>query len=96
MRKVSTRDIYEAAYLLLSGAELTEIEGTTVNGKIICNLIFTGEDIASLQLTYLNGEAEANILNLRRMVGQVNAWIHSSKRKFKNQLENNLSQGGEL
>ena len=89
MKTISTRDSYEAAYYLLNKCELIEIEGTRMNGKIICNLIFSGNNIASLQLTYLNGEAEANILNLRRMVGMVTSWINTSRKKFKNQLENN-------
>ena len=65
---------------------MQEIEGTRVNGKIICNLILTGENINKLQLDYLNGKATANILDLRRMVGQIHAWLSSAKKKIKNQL----------
>jgi hypothetical protein len=93
---VSTSDLYEGAYYLLHGCELAEIEGAMVNGKIICTLTFAGENITRRQLTYLNGDASANILDLRRTVGQVSAWVHNAKRSFKNQLANNTpaSQGG--
>ena len=84
--KVSTNDIYESAFLLLKSCELQEIEGTRVNGKIVCNLILTGENINKLQLDYLNGKATANILDLRRMLGQVHSWVNSARKKIKNQL----------
>jgi len=91
--QVSTNDFYETAYYLLNGCELVDIEGKKVNGKIICSCILTGESISELQLSYLNGKAEANILNLRRMVGQVSAWVHAAKKKIKTQL---LQQEGGL
>ena len=95
--EVSTNDFYAAAYYLLNGCELVEIEGNKVNGKIICSCILTGDKITELQLSYLNGKAEANILNLRRMVGQVSAWVHNAKKKFKNQLQQQTtSQGGDV
>jgi len=84
--KVSTNDFYETAYYLLNGCEVVDIAGVKVNGKIICNCIITGDNISELQLAYLNGKAEANILSLRRMVGQVSAWVHTAKKKIKNQL----------
>lgn len=94
MKTVTTSDLYETAYYLLNGCELVEIEGNRVNGRIVCSLILSGELIAGLQLTYLNGEAEANILSLRRMVGQVSAWVHTAKRKFKNSSEGGPSAEG--
>ena len=85
--QVTTNDLYESAYYLLHNCELVEIEGNKVNGKILCNLILTGTDITKLQLDYLNGKASANILDLRRMVGQVHAWVSTAKKKFKRQLQ---------
>jgi len=85
--QVTTNDLYESAYYLLHNCELVEIEGTKMGGKILCNLILTGTDITKLQLDYLNGKASANILDLRRMVGQVHAWVSTAKKKFKRQLQ---------
>jgi len=83
--KISTSDAWEASYVLLSGAHLDEIEVMQANGRIICRMILSGENISKLQLTYLNGEAYASILELRSMLGQVNAWMYAAKKKFKQQ-----------
>ena len=92
--KVSTNDFYEAAYYLLNGCEVVDIEGVKVGSRIMCRCILTGEAISELQLAYLNGKAEANILSLRRMVGQVSAWVNTAKKKYKNQLNQQLSETG--
>ena len=99
--KISTSDAWEAAYMLLEGANLDEIEGMQTNGRIICRMILSGENITKLQLTYLNGEAKAGILELRSMLGQVNAWLYAAKKKFKSQQQpagpgGNTSEGGGL
>ena len=93
-RQVSTSDFHEAAYYILNGCELTDVSGRRVNGKIICDLTLKGDEISRLRLTYLNGEAEANILNLRRMVGQVQAWANSSRKKFKHLLSDEAVKTG--
>ena len=94
--QITTSDAWEAAYMILHGANLDEIEGMQTNNRIICRMILSGKDITKLQLTYLNGEAEANVLKMRSMVGQVNAWMYAAKKKFKNQLqEQTAARGGE-
>ena len=94
--KISTSDAWEAAYMLLEGANLDEIEGMQTNGRIICRMILSGENITKLQLTYLNGEAEANVLKMRSMVGQIRTWMYAAKKEFKSQLqEQPATQGGE-
>lgn len=94
--KISTSDAWEASYMLLEGANLDEIEGMQTNGRIICRMILSGENITKLQLTYLNGEAKAGVLELRSMLGQVNAWLYAAKKKFKNQIQQQATtQGGE-
>ena len=94
--QVSTSDSWEAAYMLLKGANLDEIEGMQTSGRIICRMILSGDNITKLQLSYLNGEAEANVLKLRSMVGQVSGWVYAAKKKFKSQFKQEASlQGGE-
>ena len=95
--QITTSDAWEAAYMILHGANLDEIEGMQTNNRFICRMILSGKNIAKLQLTYLNGEAEANVLKMRSMVGQVNAWMYAAKKKFKSQLqEQTAAQGGEV
>jgi hypothetical protein len=81
--------------MLLQGANLDEIEGMQTKGRIICRMILSGKNITRLQLTYLNGDAKAGVLELRSMLGQVNAWIYAAKKKFKNQTQQE-DQGGEV
>ena len=95
--QITTSDAWEAAYMILHGATLDEIEGMQTNNRIICRMILSGKNITKLQLTYLNGEAQAGILELRSMLGQVNAWMYAAKKKFKNQLAQETAiQGGEV
>jgi hypothetical protein len=86
MNQVATTDLYEAAYYLLNGCKIEEIVGKEANDRVVCSIILTGDKIVQHQLTYLNGDAEANIISLRRMVGQMTAWVNQSRKKFKNQF----------
>jgi len=92
--QITTSDAWEAAYMILHGANLDEIEGMQTNNRIICRMIISGDNITKLQLTYLNGEAEANVLKMRSMVGQVNAWIYAAKKKIKTQLQQQTAAHG--
>jgi hypothetical protein len=87
---IKTTDLYEAAWHLLNGAELTAIQGIKVNGKVACELTFTHPQITQLQLSYFQSNAEVNLLDFRRAFARVHAWVHSAKKKYKNVLKNNL------
>jgi len=95
--QIATSDAWEAAYMILHGATLDEIEAMQTNNRIICRMILSGKNITKLQLTYLNGEAQAGILELRSMLGQVKTWMYAAKKKFKSQLQEQqaAAQGGE-
>lgn len=97
MQKISTCDLYEATYFVMNGCKIETIEGLQVNGKVACKLTFRGENLPTLQIQYLNGEATVNLLQFRRAYGQLNAWVSTSRRKFKNQLKQlqHQTQGGE-
>jgi hypothetical protein len=84
--KITTSDTWEAAYMLLEGAHLDDIEVIHANSRIICRMILSSDKITRLQLTYLNGDAEANVLKIRSMIGQVNAWMYAAKKKYKSQF----------
>ncbi len=91
-KEVSTSDIQEAAYYILSGNELSSIEAKVVNAKIICSFTLTGENITTHQISYLHGEAVANILAMRRTVNQLQSWSYAAKKKYQNQQA--LTQNG--
>ena len=83
---VTTTDLYESTYYLLTGCELEGIEGMRVNGKITCRLSFRSPKIPQLQMDYFQGGAEVNLLQFRRAYGQINALVRSAKKKAKAQL----------
>jgi len=84
--QISTTDLYEGAYYLLGGCELVAIEGLRVNGSITCRLTFEGEDLSRLQLEYFGGKARVALFDFRRTFGQVNALVHSARKKARNQI----------
>ena len=75
---ISTTDLYEGTYYLLSGCELVAIEALRVNGSITCRLSFDGECLQRLQLEYFNGKAQVALFEFRRAFGQINALVHLS------------------
>ncbi len=90
--EVTTCDLYEGSYYLLNGCELEAIEGLKVNGSVTCRLTLSAVNLNTLQLTYLQGQAEANLFRFRRTYGQLSALVQKAKKKFKNELK---QQGGE-
>jgi hypothetical protein len=97
VQKISTFDLYEATYFTLNGCELETIEGLKANGKVACKLTFRGENLPTLQIQYLNGDAMVNLFQFRRAFGQLNAWVNTTRKKFKNQLKQQkqtATQGG--
>ena len=99
--QISTCDLYEGTYYLLGGSELEAIEGLKVNGSITCRLAFSGDNLNTLQLTCLQGQAQANLFQFRRTYSQLSALVQKAKKKFKNQLKQEAQQsprkeGGEV
>ncbi len=95
--QVSTCDLYEGTYYLLNGCELEAIDGLKVNGNLTCRLTFSGDNLNSLQLAYLQGKAHSNLFQFRRAYGQLNALVLKAKKKFRNQLkQESQKKGGEV
>ena len=92
MNEVSVTDLYEAAYYLSNGCELVEIIKQKLDGKINCQLVFSGPEIIKLQLAFFQGKAVINLFSFRRAFGQVNTLVFEAKKKAKARMDN----GGEL
>jgi len=95
MDTVTTFDLYEGSYYLLGGCELEAIEGLKVNGTLTCRMSFTGEKLVQLQLSYLNGQASANLFEFRRTYSQLSSLVLKAKKKLRNQLKQGIQQGGQ-
>ncbi len=92
--QVSTCDLYEGTYYLLNGCELEAIEGLKVNGAITCRLTFSGDELNRLQLSYLQGQAGANLFEFRRAYSQLSSLVLKAKKKFRNQLKQEVQKKG--
>ena len=85
---VATCDLYEGTYYLLHGCELETIEALKVDGRLLCRMTFSGLELAHLQVTYLQGSAEANLFRFRRAYSQLSSAVLKAKRKAQNRLKN--------
>lgn len=97
--EISTCDLYEGSFYLLGGCELEAIEGFKVDGAITCRLTFSGDNLNTLQITYLQGEAQAKLFEFRRTYSQLSSLVMKAKKKFRNQLKQEApgpqKEGGE-
>lgn len=91
MEEVKTSDMYEAAYYLSKGCEITAIEGRNLNGHLVCDLTFSGRNINRLQAQYFQGEVEVNIFAFRRSYSHLMSYLAQAKKKLKREL----ATGGE-
>jgi hypothetical protein len=95
---IVTADVYESCFYILNGCTLIVVEGIPVNGKINCQLKFTGENILEKQAEYFSGKASVNLFEFRRTYAQVCSWIQQAKKQLKHQLQvtSQETQGGDL
>jgi len=102
MESIGTSDYYEAAWYLLSGCRIRTIVCTEVNGKVMSRFTFTGANLGPLQVAYFQGEARVNLLEFRRVYGQIKTWTHEAKKKYrkeereKEEREKRYEAGGAL
>lgn len=62
--RLLTNDLYEGAWLLSQGMELSDL-WLDRSGKKVVVFEFTGEDILALQNRYREGRAEVNVVKLK-------------------------------
>lgn len=89
MRRVATRDLYEGVYYGMNQCVLETIEGKMENGRLLCEMIFTGDNLAELQTRFFQGTAEVNLIEFRRYYAHLNSFLVKEKRKLKNAMDNN-------
>jgi hypothetical protein len=85
---VKTNDIWESALYISLGCKLAGIEPVLVNGRVSCQLIIEGDNLAALQKQYFAGTMEARIFEFRRVFGYLHSTVNKSKKKFQNMLKN--------
>ena len=92
---IVTGDVYESCFYILRGCTLVSVEGTPINGKISCQLKFTGPDILEKQAEYFSGKVSVDLFEFRRTYQQVCSWIKQTKKQINHQLAQQTTiQGG--
>jgi hypothetical protein len=93
---VTTSDLYEASWYLAEGCRISSLSSVEQAGKKTCIYTFSGDDLARLQLEYLEGRACVNLLAFRRAYSQALTYANHAKKNHKNINEQSASQGGSL
>jgi hypothetical protein len=85
---VRSGDLWECAAYIAMGCKLAGIEPVLTNGRVSCQLLIEGENLAQLQKQYFAGNMEARIFEFRRVFGYLHSTVNKSKKKFQNVLKN--------
>lgn len=95
MGTADVTDLYEAAYLILSGCSLEEVTCIPVSESLSCRLIFSGPGVEAARRIYDTRQAVVNLEDFRRAYGQVNSYVHQAKKSFDRERRL-LRRGGDL
>jgi hypothetical protein len=82
MPSVTVTDLYEAAYLILSGCSLEEVTCIPVSESLSCRMVFSGAGLEAAQETFWAKKAVVNLHAFRSAYGQVNSYVHQAKKSF--------------
>jgi len=82
MQSVEVTDLYEAAYLILSGCKVEEVTCIPVSESLSCRMIFSGNSLEKAQDEFYAKKAVVNLHAFRSAYGQVNTYVHQAKKSF--------------
>lgn len=93
-------DLYEAAYLLMSGCTLEAVSCIPVSASLSCMMTFSGPGLQRAQDDFMTKQAVVNLHAFRLAYGQVNSYVHQAKKSFDRERRmarrDNGPNGGEL
>lgn len=96
MESVTVTDLYEAAYLMLSGCRLEGVSCIPVSESLSCRMEFTGAGLEKAQDAFYAKEAVVNLHAFRLAYGQVNSVVHQAKKAFDRERRMARREGGGL
>ena len=82
MEKTTVADLYEAAWLLINGCALEEVECVKLSGRPACRLTFSGIGIPALQEEYFSKQAAVNLFSFRQGYNQINSFVSRAKKNY--------------
>ena len=75
-------DLYEAAYLVLSGCSLERVSCIPISKTLSCRFDFSGEHIEELLEEFRSRKAVVNLFAFRTSYSQVNSYVHEAKKSY--------------
>ncbi len=82
MPSVDVTDLYEAAYLILSGCKVEEVSCIPVSESLSCRMSFSGSNLEKAQDEFVGKRAVVNLHAFRQAYGQINSYVHQAKKSF--------------
>ena len=83
---VTSRDLYELAFLLTKSAcKIESLNVTEELGKPACIVTVSGENVKQLQLDYLNGRAPVDAVSYRKSLSYIRTLVYGELNKAKTQ-----------
>jgi hypothetical protein len=96
MRTAHVTDLYEAAYLILSGCTIEEVSCIPVSESLSCRMTFSGDALSDAQDDFYAKKACVNLHAFRQAYGQVNTYVHQAKKSFDRERRLARHEGGSL
>jgi hypothetical protein len=93
METAHVTDLYEAAYLIISGCTLEEVSCIPVSESLSCRMTFSGNSLGKAQDEFVAKKAVVNLHAFRSAYGQVNSYVHQAKKSF--DRERRMARRGE-
>jgi hypothetical protein len=94
MPSADVTDLYEAAYLILSGCTLEEVSCIPVSESLSCRMTFSGSALTKAQDEFFAKKAVVNLHAFRLAYGQVNSYVHQAKKSFDRERRLARHEGG--
>jgi hypothetical protein len=96
MHTIRVTDLYHAAYLAANGCDLVDIECQLFMDKVVCTLIFSGENLDELTTSFMKRDACMNLYTFRMAYTNISECVNNAKRSYKDSQKQRASQGGRL
>lgn len=79
-------DLYEAAYLVLSGCSLERVSCIPISKTLSCRFDFSGENIEELLEQFRSRKAVVNLFSFRTSYSQINSYVHEAKKSYEREM----------
>lgn len=85
-------DLYEAAYLVLSGCSLERVSCIPISKTLSCRFDFSGENVAELLEQFRSRTAVVNLFPFRTSYSQINSYVHEAKKSYEREMKRNKAE----